>query len=349
MLYYTILDAICCLLFLNEFELDNMEDPIPLPENFHDLSDNAKVEWINDVCKSLLEKWFFDNSDDIMQGLRNIVQDSYHPENYWTSQIMADGRVQCHFCEKTYAFIGSLKSHEKKEHNFILSSSKGKDEGTKDQDHLQNYILLLFKLTLLHRNLDTAVDMGDGVRSVKSANYELPIYNKTNKTKYSIGSIHLICLTEGLLDDESKERLITNRFINLQGGKNNNIALDEYVELLNRDSKAACTGFQTKESILAHSKEFPHLVNSVHHYDALCAVPGRKGFHKLPSYVEDVKKVVKDLVDINALTTVAGHTLKCKSLSTNKNPYDECYRGLTTMIHRHKPLEPFHRLRNKRI
>uniref|UniRef100_K1RXJ2 Uncharacterized protein n=1 Tax=Magallana gigas TaxID=29159 RepID=K1RXJ2_MAGGI len=35
---------------------------------------------------------------------------------------------------------------------------------------------MLFKLILIHRNLDEAVDMGDGERSTRSAKYELPIY-----------------------------------------------------------------------------------------------------------------------------------------------------------------------------
>ena len=69
----------------------------------------------------------------------------------------------------------------------------------------------------------------------------MPIYNKTNKTEYSIGSIHLTALTSGLLPAGQEERLITNRFINLQGGRNNNIALDEFVEMLSRDSKVACS------------------------------------------------------------------------------------------------------------
>lgn len=107
--------------------------------------------------------------------------------------------------------------------------------------------------------------MADGNRSVRSAKYQLPVYNLTNKTKYAIGSIDLITLTEGILSDEQRVRLTANRFINLQGGVNNNMALDEYVELLNRDSKIACSGFQTKESIL----EFPMVVNVVKHHDSI--------------------------------------------------------------------------------
>lgn len=48
--------------------------------------------------------------------------------------------------------------------------------------------------------------------------------------------------------------------MNVQRPVNNNIALDEYLEMLNSDSKIACRGHQTKKSILKHSKEYPLLV-----------------------------------------------------------------------------------------
>lgn len=37
---------------------------------------------------------------------------------------------------------------------------------------MHDYFVMLFKLVILHKNLDTAVDMGDGERAVKSAKYE---------------------------------------------------------------------------------------------------------------------------------------------------------------------------------
>lgn len=184
-----------------------------------------------------------------------------------------------------------------------MSKKQRRDKG-KSKDELYGYMLLLFKLSLLHKNLDNAVDIADGTRSIKSAKYELLIYNYTNKTKYAIGSIHLIAMPEGLLNKELKERLTANRFINLQGGKNNNMALDEYVELLNRNSKIACSGFQTKKNLIAHSKEFPHIINLTKHFDMICEVTGRKGFHTVPSYLEDVQRVLKELVEINALSVI---------------------------------------------
>lgn len=66
--------------------------------------------------------------------------------------------------------------------------------------------------------------------------------------------------------------------MNVQGGQNNNIALDKYLEMVNRDSKVVCTGNQTKESIILHSKEYPHLVNLVKHFDEIAYVRQKKSF-----------------------------------------------------------------------
>jgi hypothetical protein len=53
------------------------------------------------------------------------------------------------------------------------------------------------------------------------------------------------------------------------------------------------SGHQTKESIIKHSQEYPILINFVKHYDAINRCRIRKGFHHLPSYLGDVKKVAK--------------------------------------------------------
>ena len=144
---------------------------------------------------------------------------------------------------------------------------------------------------------------------------------------------------------EQKEQLIANRFVNLQGGKNNNIALDEYLEMLNRDSKIASRGHQTKESIITHSKDYPLLVNMTKHFEVISNCGTKKGFHHLPSYVNDVQKVTKDLMQKNLLHT--NSTLKCKGFKVDRNPYEKCESGLPTLILRHTPDVPFHRLRGK--
>lgn len=201
---------------------------------------------------------------------------------------------------------------------------------------------MLFRLTFLLKNLDSRIDMGDRQRVVRSAKYELPIYNLTNKVKYMIGSIHLKALTSCILPEHQKNRLIANRFVNVQCGKNNNISLDEYLEMLNRDSKIVASGHQTNDSILLNSKNYPHLVNIKDHFEEVTGIRKRKGFHHLPLCKTDVLKVVNELTDQNVLTVNIHQKLECKSRSRSFSP---AYKGLCTMIHRHKPFAPLRSFR----
>jgi len=346
MLYYTIFDAVCTVLFLRTFNKAEF-DAVELPENFDKLSNEDKIVWLNDICRNVVNEWFFNNNEDICEEIRTVLNDPNHPENYWVAN-MNDGRFGCHFCANTYACVGSLKAHELKKHQHSIQKDKKKStKSHKNQDDLYNYIQLLFKLTALLKNLDTSIDMADGSRCVRSTKYELPIFNKTNKLKYVIGCVHLIDLSENTLSEEQRQRLIFNRTINIQGGQNNNIALDEYLEMLNRDSKDIASGNQTKESIIAHSKQFPHLINYVKHFDMISEVGGRKGFHKIPGYKADVAKVAKELWEIEAFTENLSRKFNCRDLSVNKDLYRDSFKGLSTMILRHKPMTPFSRLRNK--
>lgn len=106
---------------------------------------------------------------------------------------------------------------------------------------------------------------------------------------------------------------------------------------------------ETKDSIIAHSKEFPHLIDASKNFDKICEVRNRKGFHKKPSYEDDLKKVARELLSVNVIVEVRGRNLHCRDLVSSRNPFQSCYRGFSTMIHRHKPSLPFRRLRNKRM
>ena len=345
-LYYTVFDAVCCLLFLQDQNVDSI-DNFKLPDEFEEKSAEQKIEWLNTICGKIIDTFIFEGQNDLFQQLRDILTNPEHPENYWIGNE-SDGRFSCHFCTKTYLHVGTLQAHEKLKHNHTVPlQDKRKSKSSDNADQLYDYILLLFKLTALLKNLDTSIDMADGGRSVQSCKYELPIFNRTNKIKYVIGCVHLTALAEETLSPEQRHRLIWNRSVNLQGGKNNNIALDEYLEMLNRDSKEIVTGHQTKESIISHSKQFPHLINYSKHFDNMTNVRKRKGFHKLPNYKTDVRKVMKELEEINALRLTPKRTLLCKEVCFDRDPFSHSFRNLPTLIHRHKPKFAFGRLRDK--
>jgi hypothetical protein len=86
------------------------------------------------------------------------------------------------------------------------------------------------------------------------------------------------------------------------GKKPRNMALDEYVEILNREIKNATSRFQTKES--AEKFERLSIFDKVFIIDEICDVRGRKGFHHIHSYCEDVKIVLNDLIFTRLLAKI---------------------------------------------
>lgn len=324
----------------------NVEDEDQLlPSDFQEKTDEDKISWLNEICCRIVKKYMFENKEDMFEQLRSVLDDPDHIENYFVASDN-DERFHCHFCPKSFVQLNSVKLHEKLLHQHTVTSKTSRKSNPENEDQLYNHIMLIFKFVCLLKNLDTSIDMGDGARSVRSAKYELPIFNKTNKTKYAIGCVHLTTLTEETLSSEQSQRLIYNRSINIQGGKNNNLALDEYLEMLNRDSKELVKGHQTKTSIISHSKEFPHLINFANQFDIISQIKRRKGFHRLPEYKADVRKVMKEFKDIEALELKTSRILNCKGLASNRDPFHETYHNLPTLIRRHKPSIPFSRLRN---
>lgn len=113
--------------------------------------------------------------------------------------------------------------------------------------------------------------------------------------------------------------------------------------MVNRDSKVVYTGNQTKESIILHSKEYPHLVNFVKHFDEIANVRQKKGFHHLPSYQSE-KKSCKTYCKMKFLCMT--QTGNCQKFVIDRNSFVNSFKKLPLMIHRHKPTLPFCRLRN---
>lgn len=119
--------------------------------------------------------------------------------------------------------------------------------------------------------------------------------------------------------------------------------------MLSRDSKVIASGHQTKDSILLNSKHYPHLVNIKDHFEEVTGIRKRKGFHHLPSYKTDVLEVVNELTDQNVLTVNNQRRLQCRTLNPDRVFFFPAYKGLCTMIYRHKPVAPFRRLRDPHI
>ena len=67
----------------------------------------------------------------------------------------------------------------------------------------------------------------------------------------------------------------------------------------------------------------------------ICVVIERKGFHTVPSYFEDVKKVFNELNEINAFIEFHGRKLKCECIEHDEKILDDCF---LIVRHKHKCL-----------
>lgn len=132
-------------MFLDEFEIVNFDDVIPLPDNFGVKSDDEKKVWINEICGNLLKKrHFFNEGNDLMETLREILNDPNHPENCWISN-MNDGRVQFHFYERCLCRI--TQKHEETKRNAkvppVIKPKTSKESDTRSDD-FEIYFIVLF-------------------------------------------------------------------------------------------------------------------------------------------------------------------------------------------------------------
>ena len=84
-------------MFLNSFNVSELDAEVPLPDNFIHMTNEDKIAWLNGISKDIIKQWFL--------TLRDILSNPNHPENYWLSNL-ENGRLRCHFCSKTYCHVG---------------------------------------------------------------------------------------------------------------------------------------------------------------------------------------------------------------------------------------------------
>lgn len=50
----------------------SVDEEIQIPEDFDNKTEKEKTEWIDGISRQLLKKWFFEESDDICENLKEI-------------------------------------------------------------------------------------------------------------------------------------------------------------------------------------------------------------------------------------------------------------------------------------
>jgi hypothetical protein len=66
------LDAICLVMLLDHFKLSDLEENIPFPVDFQDISDQQKINWLNNICGIIIKKFFFENEADMCASVFEV-------------------------------------------------------------------------------------------------------------------------------------------------------------------------------------------------------------------------------------------------------------------------------------
>lgn len=51
---------------------ESVDEEIQISEDFDNKTEKEKTEWIDGISRQLLKKWFFEESDDICENLKEI-------------------------------------------------------------------------------------------------------------------------------------------------------------------------------------------------------------------------------------------------------------------------------------
>ena len=163
MLYYVILDAICFLLFLHHIGVSDIEQERSANQLCHNVRPRKdRLYWFCE--RKHFKKVFFRQNRWYISELTQYCLQSRTSRKLldintvgWKIQVPPLWEILC---------TRSIFESTWRENPWYLQ---------KTQDQLHDYLLMLFKLVILHNNLDTSVYMGDGERAVRSAKYALPI------------------------------------------------------------------------------------------------------------------------------------------------------------------------------
>jgi hypothetical protein len=280
-------------------------------EDLGSMSKQAKVDCLNSLACKVVDTYILrkDKVETILEKTRE-AQDAEKSEN-----VKEGERFPCRFpgCQKSFKHDGKRRrDHEKTHGSFVAEqhskpSANSSQNVAKSSDDMFNYQSSFLEVGMLLANFYDAISEGDGQRVVRCWKFILLylVQDGASSRKYALEAFYLLCQINSTLSPRAAHRLIWNRFYKTKSCPGGNIPLDLALEHFNRLIKILIRNLGpnglNKRAIDRYCDALAVNKSILDNFDTLCGVTRRSGKHYCRSVAADLQKIVKELLDQNAL------------------------------------------------
>ena len=307
-----------CLKELGINEFDDTPSVLKVPDD-NTWSDHQKKKFVRDLAVKICDTYILDH-----RKHEKFISACQHADVRASKQqtdMTAEGRYKCRYpgCKSTFASSGQCRHNHEAKHSPPVNVPE--DNPTVDlffeddplqQDDMYNYHKSLMEIGMLIMNIQDAISEGDGGRVVRCWKFLLLYLKHDNGSqKYSLEVLYLMFQINAILLPRSAHQLIWNRFTKLRRGHAGHIPLDLNLEFYNKTVKQAIKKLgsnASKKSInwICHSIDVTKTLMS--NFDNEVRMYKTSGKHVRKSTLKDMKAVVAELLNQNALSTVPGRS-----------------------------------------
>ena len=182
---------------------------------------------------------------------------------------------------------------------FIIHNRQYYKRDAEEDDYKKNYGLCIIFLTILIMQLKDTAKEGDGERNLINQKLMLCVFRSQSQySKYAKEMFVAISQVECLLTPQLSEQFKWSYFVNWCGGAGKNMEEDLSHEITNAIAKNLIRQMganKTMTSISRVMRAASGMKLLVDHYDRVTEAKGRSSKHTKLSFLEEEKKMVKDL------------------------------------------------------
>ena len=175
-------------------------------------------------------------------------------------------------------------------------------EPSDEEDRVMNYGLRILQLGVFLMQLNDTEKEGDGDRALRNWKLLMLYFRARSRAmKYAYETMRLITYTKALFSEKMAARILYGQFVNIKGGKGNNVANDLKMEHLIKYNKVILhdlSGNKTLKAIQRNTKATYGLQRIVKVFDEQCKIKPDSTAHTHMSKMEDEKIMLAKLMEI---------------------------------------------------